>query len=485
MVGARAGGGGEQQVAQIGGEHPHRFLLGRIPQPQPQIDAEVDLDLGAPRPARGVDQPFVAGPPTIADAEAVHDPQLVGAGAGTRRRRIFRLDGDVQNLLFLGAEQRQNAMRRHLRQLLGEIEIVAEFGAGFSLAVAHLRSEAADRPHLLAQRADQVGVLGKALDQDRAGAVERGGDIGDLLFGIDEARRRDRRIVFRVRQQQIGERLQAGLLGDLGLGAALRLERQIDVFEPALAVGGADRGFERVVELALLADRIEDDGAPLLQLAQIAQALVERAQLRVIERAGRFLAIAGDERHGRAAVEQRHRGRDLLVADAEFLRDLSVNGSRHARTFAKKWLRKSGTDAAARSRGRVYGRRDIDSSTPADDRERTGTPDATPRRSVAGDVIRIGANQALLPGCPSERLIDPVLPAGSGFLEVFEHVLIDAQRDQLFHIGERRSLGSGFGRLRRRRLECRFGRLPRVDWSSCSLTGHRSSCTSSVTRALT
>ena len=52
--GARAGGGGEQEVAQIGGEHPDRFLLGRIPQPHPQIDAEMDLDLGAPGPARGV-----------------------------------------------------------------------------------------------------------------------------------------------------------------------------------------------------------------------------------------------------------------------------------------------------------------------------------------------------------------------------------------------------------------------------------------------
>ena len=35
---ARAGRRGQQQVAQIGGEHPHRFLLGRIPQPHPQID---------------------------------------------------------------------------------------------------------------------------------------------------------------------------------------------------------------------------------------------------------------------------------------------------------------------------------------------------------------------------------------------------------------------------------------------------------------
>ena len=250
---------------------------------------------------------------------------------------------------FSRAEQRQDAMRRHLGEVLGEIEIVAELGAGLLLAVAHLGREAAGRPHLLAQRADQVGVLGEALDQDRAGAVERGGDVGDLLVGIDEGRRRDLRVVLRLRQQQVGERLQARLLGDLGLGAALRLERQIDVFEPPLAVGGADRGFERVVELALLADRIEDDGAPLLQLAQIAQPLVERAQLRVVERAGRFLAIAGDERHRRAAVEQRHRRCYLLRADAKFLGDLSVNGSRHAHTYCR-----GRADAAAQPRARIW-----------------------------------------------------------------------------------------------------------------------------------
>jgi hypothetical protein len=48
---------------------------------------------------------------------------------------------------------------------------------------------------------------------------------------IDETRRRDYAVVLRSGQQQIGERLQARLLGDLSLGAALRLERQINVTE--------------------------------------------------------------------------------------------------------------------------------------------------------------------------------------------------------------------------------------------------------------
>ena len=231
----------------------------------------MDLDLGAPGPARGVDQPAVAGTAAVGDAEAVHDLQLVGAGRCWRRRRRLRLDGEVEDLLLLAAEQRQDAVRRQLVQRLGEIEIVAELGAfGLSCRLRTVDAITAVRPHLLAQRADQVGVLGEALDQDGARAVERRGGIGDLLFGVDESRGRDLRVVLRLRQQQLGERLEAGLPGDLGLGAALRLERQIDVFQAPLAVGGQDRGLERGVELALLADRLEDGGAPLLQLAQIA-----------------------------------------------------------------------------------------------------------------------------------------------------------------------------------------------------------------------
>src|SRR5262249_51377184 len=107
----------------------------------------------------------------------------------------------------------------------------------------------------------------------------------------------------------------------------------VDVLQPPLAVGGADRRFELVVELALLADGIEDHRAPLLELAQIAQPLLERAQLRIIEPAGRLLAIAGDERHRRSFVEQRRGGGDLRLANAKLLRDPSVNRSCHASTY--------------------------------------------------------------------------------------------------------------------------------------------------------
>ncbi len=323
--GARAGRRREQEVAQVRREHADRLGLGRGPQPHPQIDVEMDLDLGAPGPAHRLRQPFVALASLVGDRKAVHDPQLVEAGHADRRRLGLRLDGEVEDLFLLATEQRQDAVRRQLRQRLREIEIVLELLAFGLLAGADGRSHDAVRPHLLAQRADQIGILGEALDQDRARAFECGGNIGDFLVGIDEGRRDLLRLVLGLRHQHVGERLEPGLLGDLGLGAALRLVGQIDVFQAALAVGRHDLGFERDIELALLADRIEHRGAALLELAQIGQPFFQRAQLRIIERAGELLAVSRDERHRRAAVEQRHRRLDLLVANPQLLRNLMMN----------------------------------------------------------------------------------------------------------------------------------------------------------------
>ncbi|MNY12607.1 hypothetical protein D3C86_1456970 [compost metagenome] len=48
-------------------------------------------------------------------------------------------------------------------------------------------------------------------------------------------------------------------------------------------------------------------------------------QLGVVQAAGDFLAVAGDEGHGRAFIEQRHGGGDLLRAHAQFFGDAVVD----------------------------------------------------------------------------------------------------------------------------------------------------------------
>ena len=127
-------------------------------------------------------------------------------------------------------------------------------------------------------------------------------------------------------EKRLGERFEAVFARDLRLGASFRLEGQIDVFEPRLGFGLVDLSLERVVELALLADQLEDRPASVVELAKIREPGLERAQLRVVERPRRLLAVTGDEGHGRASVEKGDRGGDLAALDVQLLGDAFGDG---------------------------------------------------------------------------------------------------------------------------------------------------------------
>ena len=124
-----------------------------------------------------------------------------------------------------------------------------------------------------------------------------------------------------MRHQGVGQRLQPVFTRDLRLRPALRLVRQVNVFEPRLGVGLVDLRFQLGVELALFAHAVEDRLATVPQLAQVAQPLLQRTQLRIVQRAGRLLAVAGDERDCSPAVQQFHGCRDLPFGDGQFLGD--------------------------------------------------------------------------------------------------------------------------------------------------------------------
>jgi len=83
-----------------------------------------------------------------------------------------------------------------------------------------------------------------------------------------------------------------------------------------LGGGGLDGAAQLTVSLPCLFDRGQDRGAPLCQFAQVQQAFLQGAQVRVVEVAGRLLAVARDEGHGRPFVEQRDGSGDLLRPDA-------------------------------------------------------------------------------------------------------------------------------------------------------------------------
>ena len=219
------------------------------------------------------------------------------------------------------AEHGERAMGRNLVQRLGELEVVAELRAGLFLALDHAGLHQAAVPGERAQFADQIGVFRDAFHEDLARAVERGGGVGETRLGIEILRGGRVRIERRIGEQRVEQRFDAGFARDLRLGAALLLVGRVQVFEPGLGVGAQNGLLQFRRQLALFIDTLQHAGTALLQFAQIAQTLLQVAQLRVVQAAGDFLAVAGDERHGGAFVEQGDGGLHLLGADGQFLGD--------------------------------------------------------------------------------------------------------------------------------------------------------------------
>jgi hypothetical protein len=178
------------------------------------------------------------------------------------------------------------------------------------------------RFEIAAQFAEQRGVFRELLHQDLAGAVEDALDVGEAGLGVEVACGFAFGGQHRVGIQRVGERLEAGFAGDLRLAAPLRFVRQVEVFEALLGFGGVDLPRSVRASACPVPRSRRGCAAPLFELAQVEQALVEQAQLDVVETAGHLLAVAGDERHGRPFVEQRGGGLDLLWAAADFFGDL-------------------------------------------------------------------------------------------------------------------------------------------------------------------
>ena len=173
------------------------------------------------------------------------------------------------------------------------------------------RRDDALAPHPLAQGADQTRILAHALDEDGARTLQRGLDVAMPLAASTYFGGFRHRIERRIGDERIGQRLQARLARGLRLGAPLRLVGRIQVFQLDLGSGRGNGRAELRRQLALLLDAGQHRLAALLQLLQIAEPLLQLAQLRVIEPAGPLLAIARDERHGRALGQQFDHGRHL------------------------------------------------------------------------------------------------------------------------------------------------------------------------------
>jgi hypothetical protein len=149
----------------------------------------------------------------------------------------------------------------------------------------------------------EFGILGPGLHQYLACTIEHGLDVGETGLRVQVVGREPLRVLRGVGQDRLGQRPDTGLACDLRLGAALRLVRQVEILQPLLGVGGLDLRGKLARQLSLLLDAPEDGRPPILELPQVAEAVLQLAQLHVVQSPRRFLAVTGDEGHCRSLIK--------------------------------------------------------------------------------------------------------------------------------------------------------------------------------------
>ena len=132
-------------------------------------------------------------------------------------------------------------------------------------------------------------------------------------------------IIDHASPERIRQRRQATLAGDHRTRAALGLVGEIEIFKRLLGVGGEQLRAKHVVKLSLLVNAFDDGCAPRFHFVQIFGALTYVAQLDFVESAGRFLAIARNERESGALCKERERAAHLLRRERKFSRDARDN----------------------------------------------------------------------------------------------------------------------------------------------------------------
>jgi len=228
------------------------------------------------------------------------------------------IDFEQEHAFVGAAPDRQHAVRRDLRRRLGVLPVHLEFAFRIGRAFDGAAGHAAFRHHHAADRLAEFGVFADPFGGDVARAFERIGRRPHAFFFADEGRGKlGQRTVIRLVPEELRQRLESLFAGNGRLGAPLGFERQVEVFEFRLLHRGCDPGLQFRGEFPLAGNGFENRGAAILQFAEIFQLLLDFADQHFVEVARGFLAVAGDEGHGCAGVQQFDGGGQALQRDVQ------------------------------------------------------------------------------------------------------------------------------------------------------------------------
>ena len=234
------------------------------------------------------------------------------------RQRVVHLDAHLQPFLALAAVERQNAVIGRAHHRLAVVRVLRV--DVFALLGLHAAQHAAAL-HQRAQARADGRVVADLLGDDVLRQLDSRLRVRHALFPVDVRRRQLHRIVAPpLRHDRFGQRLHALLPRDHRARAALGLKRPVDVLQAGQRLRPGQLRAELVRQPALLVNRALDLLAALVKAPQIVKPLAQLAQLLIVHRAGLLLAVARDERHSVALVQQRHNPLRDGCADFKLLR---------------------------------------------------------------------------------------------------------------------------------------------------------------------
>ena len=216
---------------------------------------------------------------------------------------MIQFDRNPQHLFLLPAVDGKNLVPLQAGEILGKvvIQLIDRILLGGGLGM-----ELADPAQQLLQGLAELGAVADLFGDDVRSAGKGVFHGFHTFFRINIGRRGLRRIraVAVLAEEKLRQRLQALLLCNGGAGTAFLLIRAIKVFKLGKGPGLPDGGGELLRELALLLNGGEDGLTALLEVAQVLQPRLQRAQDGVVHGAVQLLAVAGDEGNGVALVEK-------------------------------------------------------------------------------------------------------------------------------------------------------------------------------------
>ena len=297
----------QQKLPQVGRKHPNGLLVRTL--------LERDPHLGLERTAEQAAIGIVDGLAHLGRifAAAVHEQRL-------QPRQGLRLRGHhrhVQDVLRFAAPHGENAMRGGRCRGLLPLEVVPELGPGGLRPGNHPAHDDGLAGEQVAQGSAPDRVLVDDLRDDVPGARERILHRGHAGLRVHEIRRGSGRIDPGLFEQHPRQGFEAFLARDHGSRPALGAIGQVKVLERGQRLGTIDPLLQLLGEVTVLFEGFQDGGPAGIELRQLVQPVAHGRHGDLVQAAGGFLAVAGDERDSGLRGQKGGHRRDLRLLQIE------------------------------------------------------------------------------------------------------------------------------------------------------------------------